>query len=78
MTVLSYSYLIIMGTEIIAPGHANNVVDGLNAKDNRYLKGKFNLLVKLSRNNISKIEILSGASKDIFVKFVDQCIPILN
>ena len=38
MTVLSSSYVIIMDLAINAPGHENNVVDGLNATDKRYLK----------------------------------------
>ena len=40
MTVLSYSYGIIMDHAINAPGHGNNVVDGLNAMDKIYLKGE--------------------------------------
>ena len=40
MTVLSYSYGIIMDCAINAPGHGNNVVDGPNATDKRYLKEK--------------------------------------
>ena len=39
MTVLSSSYGIIMDRAINAPGHGNNVVDGLNSKVKRYLKG---------------------------------------
>ena len=40
MTVLSSSYGIIMDRAINAPGHGKNVVDGINAKDKLYLKGK--------------------------------------
>ena len=36
MTVLSYSYGIIMDREINAPGHIKNVFDGLNATDKHY------------------------------------------
>ena len=39
MTVLSSSYFIIMYRLIDAPCRGNNVVDGLNATDKRYLKG---------------------------------------
>ena len=39
MTVLSYSYGIIMHRAINSPGHVNNVADVINATDNRYLKG---------------------------------------
>ena len=38
MTVLSYSYGIIMDRAINAPVHGNNVVDGINATDKLYLK----------------------------------------
>ena len=34
-----------MDFEINAPGHGNNGVDGLDAKEKRYLRGKLNLLV---------------------------------
>ena len=39
ITVLSSSYGVIMDHAINAPGHGNNVVDGLNATDKHYLKG---------------------------------------
>ena len=45
MTVLSSSYGIMMDSSINEPGHGENVVDGLNAADKRYLKGKSKLLV---------------------------------
>ena len=34
-----------MDGSINAPGHGENVFDGLNATGKRYLKGKLNLLV---------------------------------
>ena len=37
MTVLSPSYGIKMDRAINAPGHGNNVVDGINATEKRYL-----------------------------------------
>ena len=40
MTVLPYSYGIIMDLAINAPGHGNNVVHGLNATKTRYMKGQ--------------------------------------
>ena len=40
ITVLSSSYGIIIDRAINAPGHGKNVVDGLNATENIYLKGK--------------------------------------
>ena len=40
MTVLSSLYVIIMDHAIKTPGHGNNVFDGLNDTDKRYLKGK--------------------------------------
>ena len=39
ITVLSYSYGIIMYLEINAPVRGNNVVDEINATEKRYLKG---------------------------------------
>ena len=39
MNVLSSSYGIIMDQAMNTPGHGNNVVDGLNATRNLYLKG---------------------------------------
>ena len=55
MTVLSYSYGIIMDCTINAPGHGNNVVDGLNAMDKRYLKGEIELIGRLESDDTSKI-----------------------
>ena len=39
MNVLSSSYGIIMDRAMNAPGHGENVVDGLNATRKQYLKG---------------------------------------
>ena len=39
MTVLSSSDGFIMDCAINAPGHGNNIVDGINATDRCYLKG---------------------------------------
>ena len=38
INALSTSYGIIMDRAINSPGHVNNVVDGINAMDKRYLK----------------------------------------
>ena len=43
VTVLLSSYDIIMGRTINAPGHVNNVVDGLNATEKCYLKVKMEI-----------------------------------
>ena len=40
MNSLFSSYGIIMNIAMNAPVHVNNVVDGINATDKRYLKGK--------------------------------------
>ena len=48
MTVLSYSYGIIVYHAINAPGYVNNVVDGLNATDKLYLKEHMELIGKLA------------------------------
>ena len=41
-TVLSSSYGNIIDRAINAPGHGNNVVDGINVMDKCFLKGKWN------------------------------------
>ena len=38
MTLLSYSYGIIMNRATSSPGHVNNVVDGLNAAEKSSLR----------------------------------------
>ena len=38
INLLSSLYGIIIGCTIIAPGHVNNVVGGINATDKHYLK----------------------------------------
>ena len=78
MIVLSSSYGIIMDRAINAPVHINNVVDGINATDKRYLK-EMELICKLaSNNNTSEIGRLPGASKDVSIKFSYHYINILN
>ena len=72
MTVLSSSYGIIMDHAINAPCHGNNVVDGLNATDKNYLKGRMELIGKLASNNTTNIGMLPSASKDVSIKFADQ------
>ena len=76
--VLSSSYVIKMDNVIDAPSNGNNVVDGINAIDKRYLKGRMELIGKLASNDTSNIGILPSASKDVSVKFAYQCIHILN
>ena len=76
--MLSSSYGIIMDRAINTPGHGNNVVDRLNSKGKPYLKGKIELIGKLGGNDTSNIVMLTSASKDVSVKFLDQCIHILN
>ena len=50
-----------MDLAINAPGHGNNVVDGINATYKRYLKGEMELIVKLESNNTSKIGMIPNA-----------------
>ena len=78
MTVLSYSYGIIMYHSIIAPRHGNIFVDGLNATEKRYLKGEMELIGKLGSNDTKKIGMLPSASKDVSIQFSDQCLQIIN
>ena len=78
MTVLSYSYGIIMDRSINAPGHRNNVVDVLNAIDKPFLKEQMELIGKLASNDTSNIVMLPSASKYASIEFADQCIHIIN
>ena len=55
-----------------------NVVDGLNATDKHYLKGGMEIICKLGSNGTTNIGIIPSASKDVSVKFVYQCLHILN
>ena len=78
MTVLSYSYDIIMDHKINSPDLGNNVFDGINATDKRYLKGEMEIIDKSASNNTSKIVMIPSASKEVSIKFVDQYIHITN
>ena len=78
MTVLSYSYGIIMDSTINVPVHGNNVVDGLNATENRFLKGKMELMGKLASNNTKNIGMLPSASKYVFINFLDPYLHMIN
>ena len=76
--MLSYSYGIIMDSTINVPCHGKNVVDGNNATDKRFLKGKMELIGKLVNKNTANIGMLSSDSKYVSIKFSDKCIHILN
>ena len=78
MTLLSSSYGIIMDFTINAIIHGNNVVDGLNATNKHYLKGKMELMGKLESKDNTNIKMLPSASKYVSIKFSDQCLHILN
>ena len=67
-----------MDHAINAPGHGDNIVDGLNATDKNYLKEQMELIGKLSSKKTSKIGMLHSASKEVFIKFSDKCINIIN
>ena len=43
--------------------YGNNVVDGLNAIEKRYLKEKMGLIGKLGRNDTTRIGMLPSASE---------------
>ena len=62
MTVLSYSYVVIMDCAINTPDHGRNVVDGLNETYKRRLKGGMELIGKLESNNTSKIGMIPSDS----------------
>ena len=44
----------------------------------QYLKGKMELIGKLGIKDTTKIGILPSASKYVSIKFVDQCLHIIN
>ena len=67
-----------MDRAINAPGHGNNVVDVLNATDTRYLKGEMEIIGKLVSKNTTNIGMIHSALNYFSIKFVDQCIHILN
>ena len=67
-----------MDHTINAPGHGNNVIDGINTEDKRYLKGKMEIIGKLGSNYTTKIVMLHISPKDVSIEFVDQCLHILN
>ena len=71
-------YGIIMDHTINAPGHGNNVIDGINTEDKRYLKGGMEIIGKLGSNYTTKIVMLHISPKDVSIEFVDQCLHILN
>ena len=47
ITVLSYSYSIVLDRANSSPWHGKNVVDGINTKDKSYLKGEMKFIRKL-------------------------------
>ena len=67
-----------MDSAINAPVHGKNVVYGINATVKLYLKGGMELIGKLVSNETKNSGMLPSASKDVFVKFVDQCLHIFN
>ena len=78
MSVLLSSYGIVMNREINATGHGNNVVDGINTTERRYLKGEIKLIGKLASDDTTNIGMLTSASKDVSIKFADKCIHMIN
>ena len=78
ITVLSSSYGSITDCEINAPFHGNNIIGGINATGNHYLKEQMKLICTLASNDTSNIAIIYSASKYISVKLSYQCIHILN
>ena len=62
MTVISSSYVIIMDSAVNAPGHRNNVFDGLNSTAKMFLKEQIELIGKLISNDKLSIGIIPSAS----------------
>ena len=67
-----------MDRAINVPCHGKNVFDGLNATDRRYFKGEIELIFKLASIDTTDIGVISSASKDDSIKFVDHCLRIIN
>ena len=63
MTVLSFSYGIIIDRAINAPVRGTNVLDGLNTMEKCYVKEQMEMMCKLASNYTSKIGIIPIASK---------------
>ena len=78
MTVLSSSYGIITDHAINVPGYENNVLDGINATDTRYLKVETEHMGKSASIDTTIIKMLPSSSKYVSIKFSDQCLHILN
>ena len=63
MNYSSYLYVIIVYHTINGPDHTENVVNTINVTIKPNLKGKMELIGKLTSKVISKIGILPSASK---------------
>ena len=61
-----------MDRAVNAKGHGNNVVDGLNTTDKRYLKGKMELIGKLASNYTTNIGMIPSASKNVYINHVHK------
>ena len=77
ITGLSSSYVFILVRAINVTCHGNNVFGGFNEMGKFYLKEQTELIGKLASDDTPKIEMLSSASKDVHIKFPDQCIHII-
>ena len=56
----------------------NFFVDGINSTDKSCLEGEMELIGKRGSNNTTNIGMFLSASKYVSIKFVDQCLHILN
>ena len=63
---------------INAPGYVNNVVDVINATEKSYLMEQMGIISKIASNDASNIGVLPSASKDVSIKFPEQCLHIIN
>ena len=70
--------ILIMGHAINWPVNGNNAVDWFNTTDKRYLNKRMELIDKLASNDTPKIIILPRESKDVSVKFSEQCLHIIT
>ena len=67
-----------MDCEKNAPGHGNNLVNGINVTKKLCLKGKMELVGHLKTNDKLNIGIITFASKSGSINFSEQCLHIFT
>ena len=78
MTLLSYLSGITMYSTINASGHNNKFFYSMNTTYKWYWSEKIDIIGKLTSKDTQNIEILTIASKNVSINFVEQCLHILT